>query len=213
MDHLNSALRKLPVWVIYALGALPPVWLFYLGATGGLGFEPIKALEHELGELALQVLIFGLAVTPLRRYLGLNLMKFRRAIGVLTFYYVCCHLLVWLLLDVQVLSEVWADILKRPYITVGMLSFALLLPLAITSNNLSVRKLGARWRGLHKLVYPAAILAALHFVMLARGFQVEPLFYLALVLGLLALRWPGLGKLGIRPSGPKPESFRSAEKP
>ena len=195
-DHLNKSLRKLPVWGVYLIGAMPPFWLFYLGATGGLGFEPIKALEHELGELALQALILGLAVTPLRRYLGVNLMKFRRAIGVLTFYYVCCHLLVWLVLDVQVLSEIWADILKRPYITVGMLSFALLLPLAITSNNLSVRKLGARWRGLHKLVYPAAILAALHFVMLARGFQIEPLVYLALVVGLLALRWRGSGKLG-----------------
>lgn len=193
-ERLNSNLRKLPVWLIYVLGVLPPFWLFYLGATGGLGFEPIKAMEHELGELALQALILGLAITPLRRYLGVNLLKFRRAIGVLTFYYVCCHLLVWLVLDVQVLSEVWADIVKRPYITVGMLSFVLLVPLAATSNNLSVRRLGARWRSLHKLVYVAAVLAALHFVMLARGFQIEPLLYLAAVSLLLILRVRGAGK-------------------
>ncbi|MEX0319605.1 MAG: protein-methionine-sulfoxide reductase heme-binding subunit MsrQ [Ruegeria sp.] len=190
MSNVNSILRRVPVWLIYLIGALPAPWLFYLGMTGGLGVEPIKALEHELGELALQLLILGLAVTPLRRFAGLNLMKFRRAIGVLTFSYVALHLLVWLVLDVQILSQIWADILKRPYITIGMTGFALLLPLAVTSNNWSVRKLGPRWRSLHKLVYPAAVLGGLHYVMLAKGFQLEPLVYLAIILGLLALRLP-----------------------
>ncbi|WP_238372948.1 protein-methionine-sulfoxide reductase heme-binding subunit MsrQ [Heliomarina baculiformis] len=188
MNHLNTLLRKLPVWVVYLVLALPPFWYLYLGLTGGLGVEPIKALEHELGELALIFLIIGLSVTPLRRFLGLNLMKFRRAIGVMTFYYVACHLLVWLMLDVQDPARIWADIVKRPYITVGMAAFVLLLPLAVTSNNLSVRKLGAKWRKLHKLVYPAAILGAVHFVMLAKGFQIEPLIYLAIIMVLLALR-------------------------
>ncbi|WP_171177630.1 protein-methionine-sulfoxide reductase heme-binding subunit MsrQ [Ruegeria sp. HKCCD8929] len=190
MSNVNSILRRVPVWLIYLIGALPAPWLFYLGMTGGLGVEPVKALEHELGELALQLLILGLAVTPLRRLAGLNLMKFRRAIGVLTFSYVALHLLVWLVLDVQILSQIWADILKRPYITIGMTGFALLLPLAVTSNNWSVRKLGPRWRSLHKLVYPAAVLGGLHYVMLAKGFQLEPLVYLAVILGLLALRLP-----------------------
>lgn len=188
MNHLNTLLRKLPVWVVYLVLALPPFWYLYLGLTGGLGVEPIKALEHELGELALIFLIIGLAVTPLRRFLGLNLMKFRRAIGVMTFYYVACHLLVWLVLDVQDPARIWADIVKRPYITVGMAAFVLLLPLAATSNNLSVRKLGPTWRKLHKLVYPAAVLGAVHFVMLAKGFQIEPLIYLAIIMVLLALR-------------------------
>ncbi|OWU82761.1 protein-methionine-sulfoxide reductase heme-binding subunit MsrQ [Phaeobacter sp. 22II1-1F12B] len=188
MNHLNTLLRKLPVWVVYLVLALPPFWYLYLGLTGGLGVEPIKALEHELGELALIFLIIGLAVTPLRRFLGLNLMKFRRAIGVMTFYYVACHLLVWLVLDVQDPARIWADIVKRPYITVGMAAFVLLIPLAATSNNLSVRKLGPTWRKLHKLVYPAAILGAVHFVMLAKGFQIEPLIYLAIIMVLLALR-------------------------
>ena len=188
MNHLNTLLRKLPVWVVYLVLVLPPFWYLYLGLTGGLGVEPIKALEHELGELAPIFLIIGLAVTPLRRFLGLNLMKFRRAIGVMTFYYVACHLLVWLVLDVQDPARIWADIVKRPYITVGMAAFVLLLPLAATSNNLSVRELGPTWRKLHKLVYPAAVLGAVHFVMLAKGFQIEPLIYLAIIMVLLALR-------------------------
>lgn len=188
IDTLNTALRRVPVWLVYLVGALPPVWFLYLGLTGGLGVEPIKALEHELGELALQAVILGLAVTPLRGMIGLNLIRFRRAIGVLTFYYVSAHLLVWLVLDVQILGQIWADILKRPYITVGMGAFLMLLPLAVTSNNLSVRKLGARWRKLHRLVYPAAILGGVHYVMLEKTWQPEPLIYLGVILGLLAWR-------------------------
>lgn len=190
MQVVNQILRKLPVWAVYLLGAIPAPLFFYLGITGGLGVEPIKALEHEYGELALQLLILGLAVTPLRRYAGLNLMKFRRAIGVLTFAYVSFHLLVWLVLDVQLPSQIWADIVKRPYITVGMAAFVLMLPLAVTSNNWSVRRLGPSWRKLHKLVYLIALLGGLHYVMLAKGFQIEPLVYLAVIIGLLALRLP-----------------------
>ncbi len=190
MQAVNQILRKIPVWAVYTLGALPAPWFLYLALTGGLGVEPIKALEHELGELALQLLILGLAVTPLRQHLGLNLIKFRRAIGVLAFSYVALHLLVWLVLDVQLLSQIWADIVKRPYITVGMAGFALLLPLAVTSNNWSARRLGPRWRKLHKLVYPAVLLGGVHYVMLAKGFQLEPLLYLAAILGLLAFRLP-----------------------
>lgn len=196
MQQINSALRHVPIWLVYLLGVLPVPALLYAGATGGLGVEPIEALEQRLGELALQFLIAGLAVTPLRRFTGLNLMRFRRAIGVLTFYYVCCHLLVWLLLDVQIPAQIWADILKRPYITIGMAAFVLLLPLALTSNNLAVRRLGPlRWRRLHRLVYPAAVLGGVHFVMLSKGFQIEPRLYLAAIVVLLALRLrlPGRG--------------------
>ncbi len=190
MQTLNSILRRIPVWAVYLLGGLPAPWLFYQGLTGGLGVDPIEALEHRYGELALQLLIVVLAISPARRLLGLNLLKFRRALGVLTFAYVSMHLLVWLVLDVQVPSQIWADIVKRPYITVGMAAFVLMLPLAVTSNNLSVRRLGARWRSLQRLVYPAAILGGLHFVMLAKGFQIEPVIYLSLIVGLLVLRLP-----------------------
>ncbi len=188
---LNTYARKLPPLAVYALGMVPAIWLVYLALTGGLGVEPIEALEHRLGEIALQLLIAGLAVTPLRRHLGLNLLKFRRAIGVLAFVYVLLHLLVWLFLDVQIWSQIWADILKRPYITIGMAGFALMLPLALTSNNLSLRRLGpVAWRRLHRLTYAVALLGAVHFVMLSKGFQLEPLAYLAAILGLLALRLP-----------------------
>lgn len=188
-QRINLALKSVPNWLVYLVGALPPVWYFYLGLTGGLGVEPIKALEHELGELALQALIATLAVSPLRNWTGVNLVKFRRAMGLLTFYYVACHLLVWLVLDVQILALIWADIVKRPYITIGMLAFVLMIPGAITSNDWSIRKLGPkRWKRLHMLTYVCAVLGAAHWVMLSKGFQIEPLIYLGIVLALLASR-------------------------
>lgn len=188
-DVVNAGLRRLPPWLLYIVGALYAGWLFYLGATGGLGVEPIEALEHRYGELALQLLVLGLAVTPMRRFLKINLMKHRRAIGVLAFFFVLAHLLVWALLDVQRVSEMWADILERPYVTIGMAGFLALLPLGLTSNDWSVRRMGAAaWRRLHRLVYPAALLGALHYVWLAKGFQIEPLLYFAAIVGLLALR-------------------------
>lgn len=186
---LNGALRRVPPWTLYVVGAGWGAWLFWLGLTGGLGAEPITELEHRYGELAINLLVAGLAVTPLRQYLGLNLMPFRRAIGVLCFFFVVAHLLVWAMLDVQTVARVWADIVDRPYVTIGMAGFLLLLPLGLTSNNWSIRKMGAAaWRRLHKLVYPAAVLGALHYVWLAKGFQIEPLLYMAAILGLLALR-------------------------
>lgn len=189
-ERVNTAVRRVPVWLVYVAGLLPAPWFLYLGLTGGLGVEPIKALEHELGLLALQLLVAGLCVTPLRKFAGVNLIRFRRAIGVLAFTYVALHLLVWLVLDVQVLSRIWADIVKRPYITIGMIGFLLLVPLALTSNNWSVRRLGPKWRQLHKLTYIAVLLGAVHFVMLRKGFQIEPLLYLGAILFLLALRLP-----------------------
>jgi sulfoxide reductase heme-binding subunit YedZ len=194
MDWVNRMVRKVPTWLVYIVGLIPVPLFLYLAQTGGLGREPIKALEHELGELALKLLIVGLAITPLRKLVGLNLIKFRRAIGVLTFTYVALHLLVWLVLDVQVLSQIWADILKRPYITIGMLGFVMMIPLVITSNNWSVKRLGAGWRRLHQLTYLVAILGGIHFIMIAKGIQLEPLIYMAVILGLLAYRLPAIRK-------------------
>lgn len=193
-DGFHTAVRKIPIGPLYIVGAAPAFWFLWLGMTGGLGVEPIKALEHELGEFALKLLIVGLAITPLRRHLGVNLIRFRRLIGVLTFFYVTCHLLVWLVLDVQTPRDIWADILKRPYITVGMAAFVLMIPLAVTSNNWSVRRLGPIWRKMHKAVYACALLGGLHFVMLTKGFQFEPLIYLSVIVLLLALRLPARQK-------------------
>ena len=188
VDVLNAGLRRVPAWVLYALSPIPVVWIFYLGLSGQLGVDPAKVIEHELGLWSLWLLIAGLAVTPLRRFLGVNILKFRRAIGVITFFYVLAHLLTWLVLDVQ-FQNVWADIVKRWYITVGMAAFVLMIPLVLSSNNWSVRKMGsAAWRKLHKLVYPVAILGALHFLLLVKGFQLEPILYALVILALLATR-------------------------
>lgn len=196
IDRINTALRRVPTWALYILCLLPVPWLLYLGMTNGLGREPIKALEHKLGEIALQLLIAGLCVTPLRKYAGLNLMRFRRAIGVLAFTYVTLHLAVWVLLDMSLLwQQMWADIWKRPYITIGMAGFVALIPLAVTSNNISVRKLGAAgWRKLHKLTYLAVLLGGIHYIWLVKGIQLEPLPYLAAILSLLGLRAVGARK-------------------
>ena len=190
IDDLNSVIRRVPAWGLYLIAPVPVIWIYYLGLTGGLGVDPAKTIEHELGLWSLWLLIAGLAVTPLRQWGGINLLKFRRAIGVITFFYVLAHLLTWLVLDVQ-LQGVWADIVKRWYITVGMAAFVLMVPLVITSNNLSIRKLGtASWRKLHKLVYPVALLGAVHFLLLVKGFQWEPVLYAVLIGGLLFSRVP-----------------------
>lgn len=175
---------------MYIVYLLPVPYLLYLGVTGGLGREPIKELEHELGEIALQLLILGLAITPLRRYAGINLLKFRRMFGLLAFIYVVLHLVVWVVLDMSLLwGQMWADIWKRPYITIGMAGFLVLVPLAATSNAASLRKMGAvAWRRLHRLTYVAVVLGGVHFLWLTKGIQLEPLMYMAVILGLLALR-------------------------
>lgn len=195
-DFINARARQIPTWAVYIVYLLPVPYLLYLGMTGGLGREPIKELEHELGEIALQLLIIGLTITPLRQYFRINLIKFRRTFGVLAFTYVVLHLAVWVVLDMSLLwGQMWADIWKRPYITIGMAGFLALLPLAITSNNLSVRKMGAAaWRKLHKLTYVAVILGGVHFLWLTKGIQMEPLIYMVVILALLALRMPKLRK-------------------
>ena len=152
LSTIHSLIRRVPIWSVYLLLMVPSVYYFYLAATGMLSVEPIKALEHKLGEFGLQLIVFGLAVTPLRRHMGLNLMRFRRVIGVMSYFYITVHLLVWLVLDVQVLSMIWQDIVKRPYISIGMLAFVAMTPLALSSNNYAVRRLGPLWRRLHKLV-------------------------------------------------------------
>jgi sulfoxide reductase heme-binding subunit YedZ len=141
-----------------------------------------------LGQTGLKLLVIGLAITPLRRFAGINLIRFRRAIGVTAFTYIVVHLSVWLVLDLQSFARIWSDILKRPYITIGMVAFTLMIPLAVTSNNLSLRKLGVLWRRLHKLTYVIVVLGGIHFVMVRKGIQLEPLIYLGVILVLLTMR-------------------------
>ncbi|EAR49625.1 hypothetical protein OG2516_12586 [Oceanicola granulosus HTCC2516] len=186
--RINRWLRRVPPWLLYIGVALWAGWLFYNGVVGQLGADPVEALELAYGDLALKLLIVGLAVTPLRKWTGVSLIRFRRAIGVTAFFLVLAHFLVWAVLDVQTLGRVWADILKRPYVTIGMSAFVLLIPLAATSNNWSVRKLGPAWRRLHRLAYPAALLAAVHYIWLVKGFELEPYIYAALIGALLLAR-------------------------
>ncbi len=175
---------------IYVIGMVPAVAYFYLGVTDQLGADPQNVLERALGLWALRFLIASLAIAPLRRLGGPNLVRFRRAIGLLAFYYAALHLTVYLVLDQGLdWAAIWADIVKRPYITVGMLAFIILAPLAVTSNGSAIRRLGARWNRLHRFVYIAAAAAALHFIMLVKAWPPEPLIYAALVAALLLLRF------------------------
>ena len=193
LDRLVKAINHtagiLPAWPLYLVGAAWAGWLLWLGVNGQLGIDPVKELEHSYGETGLKMLVLVLAITPLRRYTRINLIKFRRALGLLAFGAILLHLLVWLLLDVQIPNRIWEDIFKRPYITIGMAAFVLMLPLALTSNNYSIRKLKARWGKLHRLTYLIALLGCLHFLLLVKGFQPEPLVYLLVVVLLLLLRY------------------------
>lgn len=192
-DTINTIARRTPKWLVYLLGALPAVYLYWAGLTGQLGIDPVKKIEHQLGEYALILFILGLAVTPLLKLLKVNIVKHRRPVGLLCFFYVVLHLSTWLLLDLQLIwPEIWKDILKRPYITIGMLAFVLMLPLALTSNDASIRKLGGIvWRRIHWLTYPAAFLGSLHYVMLTKVWEVEPLMYMTAILILLGYRLQG----------------------
>ncbi|MFN3275752.1 MAG: sulfite oxidase heme-binding subunit YedZ [Paracoccus sp. (in: a-proteobacteria)] len=190
LGQVNDALRRLPVRAVWLGGALPAALLLWDIVTGGLGVDPVQEVEHRLGRTALYFLVAGLAVTPLLRLTGISLMRFRRALGVICFAYVGLHVLTWVVLDMALLwGQMGRDIIKRPYLLFGMGAFLLLLPLAITSNNLSIRKLGGQaWRRLHKLVYPAAILGALHWLWTIRVNEITPIFWVVTILILLGLR-------------------------
>lgn len=186
---VNRATRRIPTWPIYLIGTAWAGWLFWLGLTGGLGAEPINALERRYGEVALQLLVAGLVVTPLRTFTGISLLKFRRALGLTAFFFVLAHFLVWTLLDLSSWAAIGREIVRRPYITIGFAGFVLLIPLAITSNNASIKRLGAgAWRRLHQLTYPAALLGAVHYIWLVKGYPIEPFLYAAGIVALLALR-------------------------
>ncbi len=190
VSRINKAARLVPTLTIYLAGFLWSAWLLWQATTGGLGADPVKGLERSLGELGLQLLVLGLAITPLRKYAGLNLVRFRRALGLTAFYYIALHFLTWLVLDMGLLlSQALGDIIKRPYVTIGMASLLLLIPLAVTSNNRMVKRLGAaNWQKLHRLTYAAALLGSVHYIWLVKAWPVEPFLYLGAILVLLGSR-------------------------
>ena len=189
MDRLNGLARKVPTWVVYGLGLVPLALLIWGAVDNSLGVDPVKVIEHRLGVLGLQFLMASLVITPLRR-LGLNLTRFRRALGLLAFGYVALHLTAWVTLDMGLRwSEMAADLWKRPYVILGMVGFLALLPLAATSSNAAIRRMGpVAWARLHKLAYGALVAGLLHLALLSKVWTVEILVYCGLGLGLLALR-------------------------
>lgn len=191
LDSFNGAARRLPTWVIYLCGVIPFAALVYSAIFGGLGADPVKALENELGQWGLRFLVASLAITPLMR-LGLRLLKFRRAVGLVGFSYICLHFLVWITLDLALRwGQIGSELYKRPFILVGFAAFLMLLPLALTSWNGAIRRLGAlAWKRLHRLAYPAILAGAVHYVMIGKVWSYDALFYLALTLVLLATRLP-----------------------
>lgn len=177
------------IWLLYLVGLIPAGWTFWLGASGQLGADPVKSFEHLLGLWALRFLILTLAISPLRDLTGISLLRYRRALGLLAFYYVGMHFLTYLLLDQGMqLAIIWQDIVKRPYITIGMACLLMLVPLAVTSNNWSIRKLGRKWQYLHRLIYVIAIGGAVHFLMSVKSWPAEPIIYLAIILILVGWR-------------------------
>lgn len=190
---LDRWLRRCPAWLPYALGLLPLAWIIWLVLSGDIGADPVKAIERRLGKIALWLLMGGLAIRPLRPWL--NLMRFRRAVGLLAFLYLCLHLLAWIWLDMALLlGQALADLAKRPYLTLGLLGFLLLLPLALTSNRLSIRGLGRNWQRLHRLVYPAVALGVVHYLMQMKIILAEGWLWALALAVLLLLRLPILAR-------------------
>ena len=189
LPALPKRFHAASIWALYGLGFIPAIWTFYLGATGQLIGNPVKIFEHLLGEWALRFLILTLAISPLRDLAGINWVRYRRALGLLAFYYVAMHFLAYMVLDKRLaLGVIVEDIYKRWFITIGMAAFVALIPLALTSNRWSIRKLGPGWVKLHRLIYPIAAAGALHFCLAVKVIGPEQLIYAGLVALLLGWR-------------------------
>jgi sulfoxide reductase heme-binding subunit YedZ len=177
------------VWALYAVGLLPAAWTFYLGATDQLGADPVKTFELFLGLWTIRFLILTLAVSPARDLFGWNYLRYRRALGLLTFYYALMHFTVYMVLDqALIIQAVVDDVVKRPFIMFGMAGFALLIPLALTSNNFSIRRLGPNWVRLHRLVYIVAAAGAVHFALSTKVLGLEQSVYISLLILLILYR-------------------------
>ena len=176
--------------LLFPLCLLPLGLLILRALQNDLGANPVEALTHGTGDWALRFLLLTLAVTPLRKITGWGwLLRFRRMLGLFAFFYAVMHLAVYLWIDQSFLwSEIAADIIKRPYITVGFTSFLILSVLAATSPKPVARRMGRRWKSVHRLTYAAALLSVLHFMWLVKIDYREPLAYLAILIVLMSLR-------------------------
>ncbi len=175
---------------VFLLCLAPFAWLVWDINQNSLGADPVQQITHRTGDWALRFLLITLAVTPLRRLSGWNpLLQLRRMLGLYAFFYASLHLSTYLILDLGGFwSQIFADIAKRPFITVGFLAWLLMLPLALTSTRGMMRRLGKRWQLLHRLVYLCGILAVLHFLWLVKLDLREPLIYAGILASLLGMR-------------------------
>ena len=176
---------------IFTLCLLPLVLLFRNFYLDELGANPFEVLTRSTGEWTLRFLLLTLAMTPLRQISGSAWpLRLRRMLGLFTFFYVCIHLSTYIWLDHFFdWDEIWRDIVKRPYITIGMLAFTLLTPLAFTSTKKMMKRLGRRWKSLHKLIYVIAVLGVLHFLLLVKADLLEPIIYASILFILFLVRF------------------------
>jgi sulfoxide reductase heme-binding subunit YedZ len=182
--------------IVFAVCLLPLALLLWDTWHGALGADPVAQLEHRSGDWALRLLLATLAITPLRRLTGWNkAIRFRRMLGLFAFFYVSVHLTIYLVVDLGGFwSQLLTEIAKRPYITVGFTAWLLLIPLAFTSTNAMMRRMGRNWQRLHKLVYLIALLGVLHFLWLVKADHREPAIYLGVLIVLMLLRLPKLAR-------------------
>lgn len=185
-----AQLRWLKIGV-FVLACYPLLRLIFLGVTDGLGTNPIEFITRSTGTWTLVGLMLTLTVTPLRQLSGWNsLLRVRRMLGLFSFFYACLHFITYIWLDQFFdFAAIIKDVYKRPFITVGFSAFVLLIPLALTSSNNMIRRLGARrWQLLHRLVYVIAILGVLHYAWLVKKDLTQPLIYAAVLTVLLGWR-------------------------
>lgn len=192
--RVSAALRRVPIWAVWAVGLLPAAWTVWDTLTGRMGVDPVRGIEHRLGDWALYLLVGGLALTPVSRITRVNLARFRRPLGLLAASYAALHLTAWAVIDMNLAwGQMGRDIVKRPWLTLGMAAALALVPLAATSSDLMIRRLGTpAWRRLHRLVYAAVPLAGLHALLVGKVVEAMPAICLALTAILLAWRaWQG----------------------
>ena len=177
--------------ILFILILFPSLLWAYQFVTGNLGVNPIEKLMDELGLMALRLIIITLMITSLSNIKTLkSIVVLRRMIGLFAFYYVCLHFSTYIVLDHFLdMQFIIQDIIKRPFITFGFISFLFLIPLASTSTNNMIKRLGFKlWKKIHYLIYPVAILASLHFYVLVRADKTEPVIYMGIILLLLLHR-------------------------
>ncbi|MET0534516.1 MAG: protein-methionine-sulfoxide reductase heme-binding subunit MsrQ [Steroidobacter sp.] len=181
---------KPALFFLCALPLLSLVWAAFGIGGASLGANPVERIQDTFGQWGLRFLVITLAVTPVRDWFNLPwLVQLRRMLGLYAFFYVLLHFLTWLILDQGLYwSGVLVDIGKRPFITIGFAALVLLIPLAVTSTNGMMRRLGKRWKKLHRLIYVISLLAVWHYYWQVKSDVTEPLIYLAIVLGLLGWR-------------------------